>query len=419
MPDKKKTRSRTKRYLLALFLLTAGSAVVGWWSLRSESERPDNPTTAQVVRRDFALTVLATGAVRPQVGAEVKVGARISGRVERLHVDIGDTVKKGQELATLEKEELQAQVALCQAELSEAEARLTAIRTERPEEIARAEAALAESQAALELAEINSRRLEDLRKKDVVHYLELDTARKELDTAKSRVKLAKAELALARMRMPDDIRVAEAQLAAKRAKLAEANARLSYATIRAPISGTVASVTTQEGETVAAGLNSPTFVTIIDLGRLQVDAFVDEVDIGKVKVEQKALFVVDAFPDREFEGRVSAIYPEAVIQDNVVNYDVVVDITSPYENLLRPEMTTNVTIFLEARRGVLAVPSKAIQRQRGANIVHVQTANGPEPRKVKVGWRENQWVEVLDGLSEGQTVYLEPPTRTEQPESQS
>ncbi len=139
MPDKKKSKSRTKKTLFALLLLAAGSAGVGWWSLGSGSERSDNPATAQVVRRDFALTVLATGAVRAQVGAEVKVGARISGRVERLHVDIGDTVKKGQELATLEKDELQAQVALCEAELSEAEARLTAIRSERPEEIARAD----------------------------------------------------------------------------------------------------------------------------------------------------------------------------------------------------------------------------------------------------------------------------------------
>ena len=94
-------------------------------------------------------------------------------------------------------------------------------------------------------------------------------------------------------------------------------------------------------------MQAPTFVTIIDLQRLQVDAYVDEVDIGKVKVGQRAVFTVDAFPGTEFEGQVSAIYPKAVIQDNVVNYDVVVDIQTPYHGRLRPEMTASVTIFLE------------------------------------------------------------------------
>ena len=202
----------------------------------------------------------------------------------------------------------------------------------------------------------------------------------------------------------------------KRASLAEARARLAYATIRVPIAGAVALVRTQEGETVAAGLNTPTFVTIIDLNRLQVDAYVDEVDIGKVQVGQEAMFTVDTFPDREFKGRVSAIYPKAVIQENVVNYDVVVTITDDYKNLLRPEMTTNVTIFLEARPNVLTVPARALQRQRGRNVVYVQTPDGPQTREVKVGRRDGQWVEVLDGVTEGQTVFLEPPAPAGQSE---
>ena len=135
----------------------------------------------------------------------------------------------------------------------------------------------------------------------------------------------------------------------------------------------------------------------------------DEVDIGKVQVGQEAMFTVDTFPDREFKGRVSAIYPKAVIQENVVNYDVVVTITGDYKNLLRPEMTTNVTIFLEARPNVLTVPSRALQRQRGRNVIYVQTPDGPQTREVKVGRREGQWVEILDGVTEGQAVFLKPP----------
>ena len=189
----------------------------------------------------------------------------------------------------------------------------------------------------------------------------------------------------------------------------------SYATITAPIQGVIASVATEEGETVAAGMQAPTFVTIIDLERLQVDAFVDEVDIGKVKVGQRALFTVDAFPAEEFDGVVSAIYPKAVIQDNVVNYDVVVDIQTPYHGRLRPEMTASVTILLDQRQDVLAVPSKAVQREQGKTVVYVLEGSQAEPREVKVGWRDGPWIEVVTGLQEGETVLIEPPHNDSQP----
>jgi RND family efflux transporter MFP subunit len=185
---------------------------------------------------------------------------------------------------------------------------------------------------------------------------------------------------------------------------------VSYATITAPLAGVIASVSTQEGETVAAGLNAPTFVTIINLDRLQVDAFVDEVDIGKIRVGQRAVFSVDAFPAEEFKGKVAAIYPKAVIQENVVNYDTVIEITSPYSGLLRPEMTASVTILLEARSGVLAIPTKAVKRLRGKTVVYVAVAGGGEPREIKVGWKDGPWLEVVSGLKEGETVLLESPS---------
>jgi macrolide-specific efflux system membrane fusion protein len=141
-----------------------------------------------------------------------------------------------------------------------------------------------------------------------------------------------------------------------------------------------------------------------------VDTFVDEVDIGKVKVGQKATFTVDSFPSREFNGKVVAIYPKAVIQENVVNYDVVVEITDPYDGLLRPEMTASVTIQLDARENVLAVPVKAVKRERGKSVVYVRSSAGSaQPREVKVGWKDSQWVEIVSGLEEGQTVLLETP----------
>jgi len=87
----------------------------------------------------------------------------------------------------------------------------------------------------------------------------------------------------------------------------------------------------------------------------------------------------------------------------------VVEITDPYDGLLRPEMTASVTIFLEARENVLALPVKAVKRERGKSIVYVMSGGTPQPREVKVGWKDTQWVEIVSGLDEGQTVLLESP----------
>ena len=178
--------------------------------------------------------------------------------------------------------------------------------------------------------------------------------------------------------------------------------QLSYATITAPINGVVGSVSTQEGETVAAGLNAPTFVTISDLSRLMVEAYVDEVDIGKVQPGQRAVFTVDAFPAVDFEGNVVAIYPKASIQDNVVKYTVALDVTTPYEGKLRPEMTATVSILLEARN-VLAIPSKAVQREAGRNLVYLAAAGAPGARRKRLErW---PWTEVTSGLDEGRSPH--------------
>ena len=149
-----------------------------------------------------------------------------------------------------------------------------------------------------------------------------------------------------------------------RAALERAMVDRSFPVLRSPIACVVASVATQEGETVAAGLNAPTFVTIVDLERLQVNTYVDEVDIGKIETSQRATFTVDAFPARDFDGRVAAIYPTAIIQDNVVKYVVALDIDDEYAGLLRPEMTASVRIDLDTRT-VLAVPIRTIRPDAG------------------------------------------------------
>jgi len=402
---------------MAFLVLVAGMAAVAvwWFSPRGTATGVDAaPASATATRRDFASSVLATGAVQPQIGAEVRVGARISGKVERLLANIGDTVAKGRVVAELEKADLEAVVAQRQAELNLAEAKLAAVESLLPREIEKVRLDLEENQATLTLAKKTLGRTLRLHARKVATDEDRDQAEERYAVAGSRVASTRKALELAETRYAEDLRQAKAEIERARSALKNAQVQLSYATITAPIQGVIASVSTEEGETVAAGMQAPTFVTIIDLQRLQVDAYVDEVDIGKVKVGQRAIFTVDAFPGTEFEGTVSAIYPKAVIQDNVVNYDVVVDIQTPYHGRLRPEMTTSVTIFLDRRQDVLAVPSKAVQREQGKTMVYVLERGRAKPREIKVGWRDGRWIEVVSGLDEGETVLVEPPQKESQ-----
>ena len=167
----------------------------------------------------------------------------------------------------------------------------------------------------------------------------------------------------------------------------------------------IASVSTQEGETIAAGLAAPTFVTVVDLSKLQVDALVDETDIGRVKVGDSAAFTVDSYPDEEFEGRVTAIYPKAIIDQNVVNYDVVVTIANP-RGMLRPDMTANVTVNIATKSNVLVVPNKAIKREEGAKVVYVVENGKPVRRTIRTGWKDSDYTEIASGLKEGERVVV-------------
>jgi macrolide-specific efflux system membrane fusion protein len=197
-----------------------------------------------------------------------------------------------------------------------------------------------------------------------------------------------------------------AQVAQAEANVEFAEVQLGYTRIYAPITGVIASISTQEGETVAASLAAPTFVNLIDLQRLEVQTYVDETDIGKIRTGLEAMFTVDTFRNTEFEGKVTAIYPKAVIQDNVVNYIVTVDITDFKDKVLRPEMTANVTIYLETRRDVLAVPTSALTRERGEYYVTVMEQGNPVRQRVETGWRDDGYTEILSGLKEGDYVLI-------------
>ncbi len=332
-------------------------AVIGWQVLGPSGAGEQEAQEAHTVgRRDISATVMAMGVVRPMVGAEVKVGSRVSGVVTHLRANIGDYVQAGEVIAEIDDAEFRAR-------------------------LAQNEASLARAQAEAELARLNMERLGTMTEREFV-------SRQQMDAAEGALKVT----------------VAQEQLAT--ANVESARIQLSYTRITAPVGGVVASVATQEGETVAASFAAPTFVNIIDLDRLEVQAFVDETDIARIQEGQVAWFSVDSYAAEEFEGEVTAIYPKAVIQDNVVNYVVTIRITDRKGRTLRPEMTAAVTIILEPRADILAVPVTAVARERSERYVMVLENGEPARRTVRVGWTQSGWIEITDGLAEGETILL-------------
>ena len=288
-----------KKLVLSLVILGA-VAVAALVLARGFSPRGEEPVQAEKVarrvRRDVDTSVTATGVIKPMSGAEVRVGSRVSGVVKRLFVRIGDSVRKGQVLAELDARELLA----------------------RRDQAA---AAMESAQAELSYAQADLQRKRELGLAQLIPRNELELAERACAVAEQRVKEAEANLEYART-------------------------QLGYTRILAPISGVVSTVSTQEGETVAASFAAPTFVTLLDLDRLEVWAYVDETDIGRIQAGQKARFTVDTYPGQEFEGRVTNIYPQAEIRDNVVNYVTVVRFEPPRDRTLRPEMTVMAKIDL-------------------------------------------------------------------------
>ncbi|HBH84776.1 MAG: hypothetical protein A2X05_03165 [Bacteroidetes bacterium GWE2_41_25] len=342
--------------IIGIFLIIASSILLWLFVFKPDKKDDSQLNIAVVTRRDIGSTVLATGIIKPKVGAEIKVGSRISGVVKKLRANIGDMVKAGQVIAEIDDQELRAKL---------------------NQNIA----AVNKAKAEYDYAKLNMDRQKSLLGQNYISQQTYDLSE-------------------------NSFKIADAQLKQAEANAEVAKVQLSYTSIYALTSGVIASVSTQEGETVMASLSAPTFVNIIDLTRLEVQVYVDETDIGKIQTGQEASFTVDTYSDTDFKGIVTAIYPKAVIQDNVVNYIVVVEISDFHEKILRPEMTTTVTIRLETRKNVITVPSKAILRDKGERFVTVIEGASRVSKKIRTGWYDSNYTEVVEGLNEGETVLL-------------
>jgi HlyD family secretion protein len=302
---KGKTMKSKKTIVIILVLVAAAAGVIAF----TNRKPPVQWRTAEVRFGTLNVQVTATGSIEPRT--TVQVGTQVSGTLSKLYADFNATVKKGQVLAVLDTTFLHAAVQ---------DARAT----------------LARSVAQARLAGQTYRRTAALFEKGLVAQADLDAALADSQTTAAAVSSAQAQVERARI-------------------------NLKYATIISPINGTVINRQVDVGQTVAASFNTPTLFTIADdLTRMQVQASIDEADIGEVKLNQKAQFTVDAYPDRTFDGTVSDIRLQPTVVQNVVTYTVIIDVPNNDRSLF-PGMTANITINVKALDSVLIVPAAALK----------------------------------------------------------
>jgi RND family efflux transporter MFP subunit len=243
---------------------------------------------------------------------------------------------------------------------------------------------------------------------DTVKQADIGDARALLIQAEANLTTAKGNTAQNVLKQ-QDIRQAQEAVRAVQQQVAYAQAQMDKTLIRSPLSGTVLQMAAQQGETLAAGLSSPTLIVVADLNRLQVDAYVDETDIGKVKIGQSVAVTVDAFPNKRFEGHVTKIASGSTIQQGVITYDVTIALNNS-ERQLKPDMTASVTIQTGKRSNVLLIPSEAIKTGADGMTVNVLSEkdgkSATASRKVATGGADGVNTEIRDGLKEGETVIL-------------
>jgi RND family efflux transporter MFP subunit len=347
--------------------ITAAGALVGGtgWGLSDSGSEMDSlavESYTQVETRSITSTILATGIIRLRVGAEVRVGSQLSGIVEELAVVVGSKVKQGDTIARIDSRSLQSR-------LEQANAQVQVLVQE------------------VKRAEVELERARQLDMKGLAPANDIED--RQLDLADARARLEKAWR---------DAAVVETDL--------------RYAVIKAPIDGTVASVSTQKGETVAASFETPTFATIIAEDALELVAMVDETDIGTVETANPVYFTVEAFPANEFEGTVKQIAPKGTIISGVVNFEVIITIDSSVDRL-KPDMTANVSIRT-AERDALVLPARAIHRDGFEQYVFIEIDGELSRRNVSVGSREAGFAEIRQGLGRNDKVALVTRTSTEQ-----
>ncbi len=343
--------------------LASGGA---WWWTQRDGAADVQYRTGKIERGSLLATVSASGAVNPVT--QVSVGTQVSGQIKELYVDFNALVKAGQLIAVIDPETFEYRVRSAQADVDAARA---AVLTAQANAIA-SRAGISRAQVDLNEAQRDFDRKQSLVEKQFIAQSEADKARALVNTTTESLKLAQAQAGVTEAQ----IKTAMANVAQREASLAQARIDLQRTRITSPVDGIVIKRAIEKGQTVAASLQAPElFVIAQNLSDMQVDASIDESDVGRIRTGQKATFTVDAFPGQTFEGTVRQVRKAAQNVANVVTYVAVIGFSNVGDRLI-PGMTANVRVVTESRENVLKVPNAAL-RVRIAGVEPAAAPAGP------------------------------------------
>jgi HlyD family secretion protein len=357
---------------------------------------------AKVTRGDVARSVVATGDIQPITKVEVK--SKASGIVEKLFVDINDRVHKGQELAQLDRQEIEAQVDAQRAQLAGAEANVSTFEANVEQDKVNAAAPdLAMYKATLD-------RNVQLNNEGIVSHQTLDDANRDYLAALTKRDAARAQIGVDTAKLKQ----AKAQVMQSQASLQQLEEQLSYTTIVAPMDGVILSRDVEMGDAVSSILVLGSTATLVmtegDTSEVYVQGKVDEADIAHVYLGQPARIKVESFRDRLFSGKVTKIAPMGVEKDNVTTFEVRVSINNPGGEL-KANMTANAEILLDEHKGVLTVPENAViydnQKNASVQVPDRHQKEGFRKVPVTVGISNGSVTEIVNGLNQGDQVVLQ------------
>ncbi|QJR82768.1 efflux RND transporter periplasmic adaptor subunit [Alteromonas pelagimontana] len=322
----------------------------------------------QPVRQgDIEKTIVATGKLEPK--RYVNVGAQVSGQVKKIYVEEGDVVKEGQLLVEIDATVFETQVQKAEAALESKKAQLTQLKAER------------------ELALLRAKRNEELNQQDAVSQDVVISSQTDVKVLESKIIASTAEIK------------------ADAASLAGDKATLGFARIYAPIDGTVASIAVREGQTLNANQNAPELMQISDFTTMTLRAEVSEADVDDISRGMPVYFSTLGNTEKRYQSTVRQVLPTPNVVNDVVLYQVLVDIANPNGTLM-DSMTTQVFFVQASKSNTLIVPVAAVKRRGPEQIVMTQKGNALQPLPVTTGVRNRTEIEIIEGLKEGDSVVV-------------
>jgi len=395
-----------KKIILYFLLFLVIGTVLFFMVRKDESELEIMGTDIAEIT-DIKSYLAEVGKIVPQVGALIKIGARTTGVIEHMAVDVGDKVKKEQVIATIDSRQLNEQIKqnrsdieILKNKINEEEMLYPIKKKIKLEEIKYAESKQIEAKGKYE-------REEQLYNKGFSSDEELEAYISDYKNAEYSLNRAKLELIDIEKTHIITLNDYKYNMDKQMSIAEELNIQLSYSNIIAPIDGIVTQVAAQEGETIVSGLQVSELINVLNPELLELWIYIDETDIGIVNEGMDVEFTVDTYADKKFHGLIEHIYLEPEIQEGIVYYKAILDISKEDASLLKPEMTAHVRIITKKKKNVLTIKNGAIKWDKDHNVVYKvldKANNKTEKIEVKMGIRGEERTEILEGLEEGDVV---------------